>query len=972
MRLDPSRFDDWFRALNNMRADQGPFPWQRRLFREWLCPERFEDARWPQLIRLPTASGKTAVIDLAVLALAAGSPCARRRIAFVVDRRVVVDEAAVRARAIAERLRQAIDSPGDPLHNVGRSLISLGADQPLVVATLRGGIPGDDNWARSPAQPAVVLSTVDQVGSRLLFRAYGGHGPRSWPIHAGLLGRDTVIIVDEAHCATPFCETVRAIADRWQHFAERPVGEKLSLVRMSATPGEGPDFELDDADRSHEVLKLRLRAAKKAELVLVEANRNDYRRPLTEKFIERAHSLLQSMTAGIVGIVLNRVADARAVFEQLRIPDDCKVLLTGRVRGWERDQLLQRWLPRLRAGSREEADAPLAVVATQCIEVGANLDFDYLVTEIAALDALRQRFGRADRLGDRTKRLDRLGDHAATVGVIVAAERQVAMEDADNATSPDPVYGHALSRTWAWLNQHARGQPPCVDFGIDALGPVLPEDKALKRLCQDVNTPYVLLPAYLDMLSQTSPPPEPEPEIAAYLHGTTQCSPEVTVVWRCDLAPDNLNAWPDRVAVQRPATGEGCPVPISEFRRWLANNAKPVVDDSGDVEVAPIEEGGVAPQSPVLRWRGPADAKVLTAAEIVPGDAVVVPSTYGGCDDFGWTPSSSEPVRDIGDAVAHATGRRPVLRLEALKKLLSSIGGGEPAHGALDELTRWAEGDNEAPAASEALARLASVAELPDWLRRLAASLANDPRCRPVDAGGAYAIVGRRSSGEDLSTAEDGSSTGARVGLANHCVRVRGYAKRFAKAVDLPKELVSDIALAGLLHDVGKADPRFQVWLHGGDELAAALAEDPLAKSGQNPRNRAATRRARELAGYPDSARHEVQSLALVAPEKGIRNRANDWDLVQHLIVSHHGFGRPFVPVVADPDPVLVALDYGPLHLSQTSDHSLYRIESGIADSYWRLVRRYGWWGLAWLEAILRLADHRRSEDEEAREVERV
>ncbi len=954
MKLDPSRFDLWFKALNDMKAEDQPFPWQRRLFREWLCPSEEGAAGWPKLIQLPTASGKTALIDIAVLALSAGSPAARRRIAFVVDRRVVVDEAARRANSIADRLRDALTVPDSPLYEVSQSLLSLGGDSPLVVATLRGGVVRDDSWARSPAQPTVILTTVDQAGSRLMFRAYGGHGPRSWPIHAGLFGRDTLLIVDEAHCAAPFCETAVAISTKWQNFAEHQIGSSLSVVKMSATPGEGADFEFDSQDRADPVLKRRMMANKPVELVPVTADKENHRLRLLETILDRAQLLIDSMSQGVVAIVVNRVADARGIFARLVVPGESKLLLTGRVRGWDRDRLLQSWLPRIRAGAREETASPIVVVATQCIEVGANLDFDFLISEIASLDALRQRFGRVDRLGGRRERAEQLGRFASNTGMIVATTRQIA-EEAGNAKWPDPIYGHTLSRSWNWMRDNASAGPLTLDFGIGALESILPEFDELQRLCRDAPRAYPLLPAYLDLLAQTSPPPQPSPEISAFLHGTTESSSDVTVVWRCDLPEDNPALWPQRVSVQPPLTGEGCPVPIWEFRRWIAG-AEPG-DDAGDLEGVHAGEEDKSWGRTVLRWRDQNKAKALPGNQIVAGDVVVVPSGYGGCDECGWSPSNHSPVSDIGDAVAFVSGRRRVLRLETLA-------GYEFASSLLTELKAWACNDDEAPPASGTLKQLALMIDLPQWLRDLAFSLSQERRCRAVETSGTSAIVGSRGSIDDVSTAEDSSTLGTECTITRHTAGVRKYAKRFAQAL-LPPHLAQDVVLAACLHDVGKADPRFQAWLRGGDEIAVARDTKLLAKSGENPRNRAAIRKARILAKYPEGARHEVQSLALIADQKGLRSQANDWDLVQHLVVSHHGFGRPFVPVACDMSPVEVSLlHYGSM-LSGKSDHDLHRLDSGIADRYWFLVRRYGWWGLAWLETIVRLADHRRSEDEE-------
>ena len=189
--LAPEHFSTFFRAVHGYE----PFPWQALLAKRVA-----ETGCWPKLLDLPTAAGKTAAIDIAVFHLACEAERgafrkAPLRILFVVDRRIVVDAATERTLKIAKALHQ----PGNEVvAEIGRrlSLLSGDRERPLDVVRLRGGAPRERDWARSPAQPLVAVTTVDQVGSRLLFRGYGV-SPRMWPVHAGLVGADALWLLDE-------------------------------------------------------------------------------------------------------------------------------------------------------------------------------------------------------------------------------------------------------------------------------------------------------------------------------------------------------------------------------------------------------------------------------------------------------------------------------------------------------------------------------------------------------------------------------------------------------------------------------------------------------------------------------------------------------------------------------------------------------------------------------------------------------
>ena len=178
------------------------------------------------------------------------------RLVYVVDRRTVVDQATDRAEEFAYLL--APDDQGEARKIAQRKpelakhkkkhaetlteLRKVLGDAGLAISTLRGQLADNREWSRDPSRPAIIVGTVDLIGSALLFSGYRSSFKRR-PLEAGLLGQDSLLVLDEAHLSKPFEKLIGAIGG-----FQNGRGKPMRVVRMSATCGRSdgePAFTLE-------------------------------------------------------------------------------------------------------------------------------------------------------------------------------------------------------------------------------------------------------------------------------------------------------------------------------------------------------------------------------------------------------------------------------------------------------------------------------------------------------------------------------------------------------------------------------------------------------------------------------------------------------------------------------------------------------------------------------------------------------
>lgn len=924
--------DKSFRALFQELTGHSPMHWQEALYER-----HFAKGDLPAALDIPTGLGKTSVIALWMIAHLQGIKIPRRLV-YVVDRRAVVDQ----ATSLAETLYQ-------------KAHALLGADE-LSISTLRGQHVDNRKWLDHPASPAIIIGTIDMIGSRLLFEGYGV-SRKMRPYHAGLLGIDSLFVLDESHLVPPFQGLLRQIAgdqDCWG--TKQPSFDwRLQLLSLSATGAptatETVFSQTDDLWLSDDFARKRFTARK--ELTLHESSQ------LEKNLAERAWALSgPESTPRRVLIFCNSRKSAKKVHADLskrlekrrkqrkEAMDGWKSpieLLVGQRRVFERDQVADR-LAEL--GFLEPSGPPLEptfLVATAAGEVGIDLDADDLVCDLVAWERLVQRLGRVNRRGEGS----------AQVEIWVPAD---------------------LSKHETLLNTHellkkALGAQSHLDVSPAGLS-------LLKREAGDAikaaSTPPPRYPALtraeLDSWSLTSlDAVDPsKPRVQPWLRGWVEDEPRTTLVWRRYL--------PTRYG------------PATKSERG-ARQLK--VDVERYFESAPVSlaEQLEAPTRDAVNWL---QARVQSLSTDYTSETVVAyvlnsdltlqerPAKLAGA---GWglkvrdLRSKDKPHRDLLMAWLTQSIVLVSAKLEGLERGLlvydsaQSKNEPEPTERPNDVPTE--DNNSDQPDAST------QKSDKPSEPRVMCAdthgtsfhgvpfSISENPikKSDELPEKESEDVIYRfvteyDDDGQPLRelaverlriaapTSEEGRSVTRFQLLDDHQEQAESYAKELAHRLGLNSEQSAMLSLGARFHDEGKRAENWQrAFSVPPDKVGVefyAKTPGPVLFS--------------VLAGY----RHELGTL--IRMQSWIKGRTKEpsfsegWqtlspdhqELMLHITGAHHGGARPVLRTDGCPD---------------AEPSQLEALAHQVALRFAAMQQQWGPWGLAWWEALLRSVDQKASRE---------
>lgn len=496
-----SDFDAHFRALTGFP----PFPWQRRLYQLFL------ENDIPVSCDLPTGMGKTSVVALWLLAKAVRPDALPNRLVYCVNRRTIVDQVSAFLLGLDERLQR---------HELTPVRDSLGE---LALSTLRGQLADNRRWM-DPSRRGVVVATPDLAGSGLLFRGYRS-GWKSWPFAAGLLGHDTLFVHDEAHLSVPFQRLIERVSSM-QAKQTHGLPGNLKVMSLSATAAAAETcFTLGTDDLQDVNIASRIHAAKQLRLC------NAGKPAAVGKVIaERALAYAEEAVRVIVYVRSPKVAATiyTALCKALGTENDAEdrvELLTGTLRGQERDQLAERPVLRRLLAPEGPGSEPLIraeyLVSTSAGAVGADFDADHLVCDLVPADELVQRLGRVNRRGQRN------------------SEAPSRIDVFCSFSNPKNAFEEAAQETAKLLSGLGADDDSAIDASPAAVREwVTPANRA------PVPEAVHLSESQLDALTMTSVSGDwnAVPPIPSLIHGLAEDAPQTVIYWRVEAGLLNASA----------------------------------------------------------------------------------------------------------------------------------------------------------------------------------------------------------------------------------------------------------------------------------------------------------------------------------------------------------------------------------------------------------------------------------------------
>ena len=847
--------DDSFSSTFEHLTGHLPFPWQRTLF------ERFLAGEIPDSCDLPTGLGKTSVIPIWLIALAERPDRLPRRLVYVVNRRTVVDQTTDEVEGIRRRLQ---DDTRHDLDDLKQKLAALsgGANfqtekgQPLLaISTLRGQYADNREWSADPSCPAVVVGTVDMIGSRLLFSGYGA-GFKTKPLYAGLIGQHALLVHDEAHLEPAFQKLIEEVGAEQQN-EPAPLGEqfRLRVMELSATPrGEGNTLRLGDADRADATVGKRINAKKQLHLILDADGRklaDDIAHLAIKRFGGSGRAIL---------IFARKVEDVDKIAKKL--PREQTIQLTGTLRGLERDQLVDHLIFRRFLPHAKPAEPTVYLVCTSAGEVGVNISADHMICDLSTFDSMTQRLGRVNRFGTRDD---------TEVHIFSPAT----FDEKDDLDS-------RLSKTRALFQQlNGDGSPAAIS-----------RLKLSERLEAFAPQPAILPVSDIlfDAWAMTSirEPLPGRPKVEPYLHGLRdQDPPETRVAWREEvgvIAGDLLETYKPTDLL------DDYPLKPHELLRDRANRvfkhlAELAIKQANEPVWVVGDDGNVQPPLKLFQL-------VERGVKVVENQTVLLRPQTGGLRD-GMLDSLSDTANDVADEkLVDAKDNRRRARV-------------------------WSD-DPEFDAKTSGMRLIRRIELAPD--------------AQNEDAEGRSWHWFERPAGGD----SDGSRSAPEpVRWDDHTNDVVRNTNAFIKSLPLPPQFAQAVVLAAKFHDLGKKRESWQRGIGNPDPT------DWHAKSGKHWKPR-------DLTAY----RHEFGSLLDLPAHAEFVALAEQFelcDLIPHLVAAHHGYGRPYFPEECTAD--------SPEHSTEEAADMARQVSQRFA----RLQKKYGRWGLAYLESLLRAADYHAS-----------